>query len=295
MYSHSVRQNNPGHDPSGQNHSASPSGDGPHSTSTQAASTSSFSTKTSISQPAESSSTLASASSSSTTPGTTSLSPPSASSYADPLPTYPVAQASGTHKQKISSGAVVGIVLVIIAFLACAGIAVLWRIRRRRLQSRHQFTDDVEMRRGGRTISPFTLLVEDPRSDTSTANATGLAMDSDARSISASTIARQQLETQLRAATEKMVELEELVDTGDPNAGLGAGGGQGERQEQGRSAGGGGELEGQGQGPPSDWELQMRAAKAQIDMLLARMNAIDSAWGMGVGMGMGGEPPPQYT
>ncbi|KAJ6496385.1 hypothetical protein C8R45DRAFT_926891 [Mycena sanguinolenta] len=90
----------------------------------------------------------------------------------------------------------------------------------------------------------------------------------------------QQLETQLRAATEKMVELEELVDTGDPNAGsgAGAGGGQGARQEQGQGAGQGA---GEGQRPPPDWELQMRAAKAQIDMLLARMNAMDSAWGMG--------------
>ncbi|KAJ6496363.1 hypothetical protein C8R45DRAFT_1211951 [Mycena sanguinolenta] len=172
-------------------------------------------------------------------------------------------------RNSISSGAVAGIVVAIILLCACAAAALFWRIRRRRLRHR-QFSDDVEMRRGGRTTSPFTLLVEHPSFDTSSANAPGLATDSDARSISASSIARQQLETQLRAA---MVKLEELAE-GDPNAGGGVGG-QAEHVSAARPAG-------------SEAEL-----RAQINMLVARMNAMDAAWGMG--MGMGGEPPPEYA
>ncbi|KAJ6496401.1 hypothetical protein C8R45DRAFT_1132564 [Mycena sanguinolenta] len=236
--------------------------------------------------------------SSSTTTTSTSIasSVPTSASQSTPIPTSsaipPVATAkpgSPPDKNSISSGAVAGIVVATILLCACAAVALFWRIRRRRIR-RRPFADEVEVRRGGRTISPFTLLVEDRGFDNGTANTTGADAGSDARSMTASSIARQQLETELRAATEKMVELEELADTGDPNAGLRAGGGQvprhGERQAQGRGAEGGG-------GPPPDWEVQMRAAKAQIDMLIARINAMDSAWGMCVGMG--GEPPPQYA
>ncbi|KAJ6496371.1 hypothetical protein C8R45DRAFT_926879 [Mycena sanguinolenta] len=188
--------------------------------------------------------------------------------------------------------------MVIIAFFACTRIALLWRIRRRRIR-RRQFSGDADMRRGGRTISPFALLVEDRSFDNVTVNTTGADAGSDALrgSISASAIARQQLETQLRAATEKMVELEELAE-GDPNAVLDGSGGEGgaeerpgQEREQGEGQGQGAGGIREGQGPPPDWEVQMRAAKAQIDMLLARMNAMDSAWGMGVGS----EPPPQYA
>ncbi|KAJ6496354.1 hypothetical protein C8R45DRAFT_1094599 [Mycena sanguinolenta] len=201
--------------------------------------------------------------------------------YSTPSPpssSTPALAVAATHKHKFSPGAIAGIVLVIIAFLVCALLALLWRIRRRRLR-RHQFSDD----RRGRTISPFTLLVQDGSFDNRSGNVTGADAHSDAPrgSIGASTIARQQLETQLRAATEKMVELEELAE-GDPNAGGGGGAGAEGRAEHDTVS----------PARPTNSEAELRA---QINMLVARVNAMDSVLGMGTGMGMGGEPPPEYA
>ncbi|KAJ6496342.1 hypothetical protein C8R45DRAFT_1132480 [Mycena sanguinolenta] len=75
------------------------------------------------------------------------------------------------------------------------------------------------------------------------------------------------------AATEKTVELEEMAE-GAPNAG--GCGGAGRRAEHVSPA------------RPVDSEAELRA---QINMLVARVNAMDAGWGMG----MGGEPPPEYA
>ncbi|KAJ6496340.1 hypothetical protein C8R45DRAFT_157594, partial [Mycena sanguinolenta] len=264
------------------------------STSNSSTSSSTTTTSTSIASSASNSRT----SSSTTTTSTSTSIASSAStpvSQSTPVPTSSpmlvgTPSAPEPHKSSISSGAVAGIALVIVAFLACAILVVLWRIRRRRVRHR-QFSDDddAEGSRGGRrrTISPFTLLVEHPGfdNDTSSANANApglpLATDSDARSISTSISARQQLEMQLRAATEKMVELEELAEE-DPNAGGGGGAGAGGRAEHVTVS----------PARPADSEAELRA---QINMLVARMNAMDAAWGMRMGMGMGGEPQPEYA
>ncbi|KAF7364372.1 hypothetical protein MSAN_01097700 [Mycena sanguinolenta] len=113
-------------------------------------------------------------------------------SQTTPTPSiYPI-DIAGTadNNQSLSSGAVAGIVLAIIAFLACASIALLWRIRRRRLHSRAQIFDhDAEMNHAGRTILPFTFLVEDRGLGTGIGNAmgTGKEFDVDTRSTSTST------------------------------------------------------------------------------------------------------------
>ncbi|KAF7364376.1 hypothetical protein MSAN_01098300 [Mycena sanguinolenta] len=207
-----------------------------------------------------------------------SVSTPATQSTPIPAVTTGVAVLDDAHRHKISSGAIVGIVVAVVVLL-CAIVAIFWRIRRRRLRSHAQiFNRDAEENRAGRTISPFTLLVEDR--SISASNTTDA--DSDTRSISSSTTTRQRLETQLRAATEKRVELEELAEgstAGDPNAGRG-----GEREfvspTQASTA----------PAPNSDLVAELRAARAQINMLSARMNDVDSVLGMGMR-----EPPPQYA
>ncbi|KAJ6496304.1 hypothetical protein C8R45DRAFT_1072535 [Mycena sanguinolenta] len=180
-----------------------------------------------------------------------------------------------TSPQRISIGVVAGIVVAAITFLLCSGIALFWYIRRRRRrQLRHcveKLFDEMNGDTRTGTISPFTLA-----SSFVSGNAT--YTDSDARRISASTMTRERLEAQLRAVTEKMGELEELAEestTGDS------------------AAGGGGELISVpvvGASAPPDLEAELRAARAQINMLVARINAMNSVWEMG--MPLGDEPPP---
>ncbi|KAF7364379.1 hypothetical protein MSAN_01098600 [Mycena sanguinolenta] len=161
--------------------------------------------------------------------------------------TFSQASSSTPEHKVLSSGAIASIALAGIAFV-CASTALFRRIRRRR--RRMKFSGDVEINRGGRTISPFTLLVE--ARSFGTGDATGSKFNADAafgmRSISASTIARQRLETQLRAATERMAELEEMAEggttAGDPNTVLAGAG----RSEVASSSVGG--VPG---GPPPDW------------------------------------------
>ncbi|KAF7364367.1 hypothetical protein MSAN_01097200 [Mycena sanguinolenta] len=263
MQSHDVRQTkgNGNGGGGGQNSSNTISGnasltqsDNPSLTSPA---TSPITTPNSIGQILQSSFTPLSGPDSSTPPETSLLasSASAASAYSIPSPTFPVA--ASAHKHKLSPEAVAGTVLTIIILI---------------------FDRDAEMNREGRTISPFTLLVE-------TNDAT--ARDSDARGSKAGTIARQRLETQLRAATEKMVELEELADgstTTHPNPGS-------------RGGGEGGELVSPARASTAALpdlhalEAELRAAREQISMLVARINAMDSAWGMRIG----GEPPPEYA
>ncbi|KAJ6496269.1 hypothetical protein C8R45DRAFT_985435 [Mycena sanguinolenta] len=161
----------------------------------------------------------------------------------------------------LPSGAIAGIAVIVIVFVVCV-ITLLWLIWQRRLHHRVKLSD-AEVNGELTTIPPFMPPEE-----------------SDARSTSASTIARQSLETQLRAAAEKMAELEELTagsttTISEPDAS------------------GGNESVGSGSAasPPPDLEAELRAAREQINVLIARMNALDAAWGMGMGV----EPPPEYA
>ncbi|KAJ6496276.1 hypothetical protein C8R45DRAFT_985439 [Mycena sanguinolenta] len=185
-----------------------------------------------------------------------------------PPPKYSVAPTA--EKQQLSSGAIAGIAVIV--FLV--GITLV-HIRQRRLHRRAKLFH-AKLNGGLTIISPFMLLEE--ARNFGTARAT--RAQSDARSISASTIARQRLETELRAATEKMAELEELAQSSTTTISE-------------PDASGGNESVGSGSAasPPPDLEAELRAAREQINVLIARMNALDAAWGMG----MGGEPPPEYA
>ncbi|KAJ6496325.1 hypothetical protein C8R45DRAFT_1094569 [Mycena sanguinolenta] len=161
----------------------------------------------------------------------------------------PIAAAAGTHKHKVSSGAVAGIAAVAaVIFLVCIGVTLCWQIRRRRLRDRT-----------ATTISPFA-----PAS-------------SDARRISA--IARERLETQLRAATEKIEELTE----GSTGTSVASAPSTGE-------GGAGSELVSPASASAPHLEAELRTAREQINMLAARIDAMDSVWGIG-----GDESPPEYA
>ncbi|KAJ6496303.1 hypothetical protein C8R45DRAFT_985543 [Mycena sanguinolenta] len=173
--------------------------------------------------------------------------------------------AAGKHK--LSSGAVAGIAVVVIVFLLCTSITLLWQMRRRQLHHGVQLSDPaMNHRRRIRTISPFTLLAE---ASTGTRN-TGDA-NSDVRGIGAT-------RARVCAATDKIVELEQLVEGNTPND---------------PNAGGGRQLvsEGRASAPPPDVEAELRLSREQISILVARMNAMDAAWRMGMEV----ELPPEYV
>ncbi|KAJ7861453.1 hypothetical protein B0H14DRAFT_3863447 [Mycena olivaceomarginata] len=115
---------------------------------------------------------------------------------------------------------------------------------------------------GVATISPFTLI---PEASSSPGARTALGQDSDLRSISASTLTRHRLETQLCAATEKMVDLQAQEELAGHDPGV------------------------------SEVEAQLQAAREQIDVLVTRINALeensDSAWERVIG----DELPPEYV
>jgi hypothetical protein len=133
--------------------------------------------------------------------------------------------------------------------------------------------------RAATTISPFTLITEasTPRSRSAT-----LSEESDVRSISPSTIARQRLETQLHAATEKVADLEgrERFDGGDGSADSSM-----RRLMSARSA----------STRLPEVEAQLQAAREQIDMLVTRINALEENSDAGWGRVIGDEPPPEYV
>jgi hypothetical protein len=82
-------------------------------------------------------------------------------------------------------------------------IALILRARYRRRAAKH---DATAIERNVHTISPFTLITQTDVHDAEMAS----LRDSDRCSMNASTIARQQLETELRAVDEQMVDLPDL-------------------------------------------------------------------------------------
>ncbi|KAF7364341.1 hypothetical protein MSAN_01094400 [Mycena sanguinolenta] len=185
---------------------------------------------------------------------------------------YPVAGAADKHK--VSSGAIAGIAVAAIVFVICAILTLFWQTRRRRgrLHYRVKVSDAA---RGQRTISPFMLLAEASPATENTVDA-----DWAVHRIGTSTLARERLQTQLRAAATKIVELEKLAEGGVTN-GLDAGGTRGPVSVSVGSA----------SAPPPDLEAELRSSREQISMLVARMNAMDAAWRMGMEV----ELPPEYA
>ncbi|KAF8161895.1 hypothetical protein K438DRAFT_1859213 [Mycena galopus ATCC 62051] len=202
---------------------------------------------------------------------------PSASAF--PLQTLSTSQSVGP-KSTTHPGTLAAIAMAVTIFLLCLAATVLWQIRRRRRQKRTAKRRDMENTRAFTTISPFTLIPQATSCEPASENAT-LGEDSDVRSISASTIARHRLEMQLREATEKMGDLEAQA-RGDGTTG-GSGIREIWRRVSARSA--------DTRSSP-DVEAQLRT---EIDLLHARINAMeansDAAWGRIVG----DEPPPEYV
>ncbi|KAF8140999.1 hypothetical protein K438DRAFT_1878956 [Mycena galopus ATCC 62051] len=200
------------------------------------------------------------------------------SAHVFPLQTLSTSQSVGP-KSTIHLGTLAAIAVAVTMFLLCLAATVLWQIRHRRRQKHTAKHRDMENTRAFTTISPFTLIPQATSAEPGSENAT-LGEDSDARSISASTIPRQRLEMQLRAATEKMGDLE------DQARGDGTTGGSGIREIWRRVSGRSAETR-----SSPDVEAQLRA---EIDLLHARINAMeansDAAWGRIVG----DEPPPEY-
>ncbi|KAF8140984.1 hypothetical protein K438DRAFT_1878937 [Mycena galopus ATCC 62051] len=203
----------------------------------------------------------------------TNLSQITRSAHVFPLQTMSTSQSVGP-KITTHPGTLAAIAIAVTIFLLCLAGTVLWQIRRRRRQKRTAKRRDMENTRAFTTISPFTLISQATSPEPGSENAT-VGEDSDMHSISASTIARQRLEMQLRAATEKMGDLE-VQARGDGTTG-GSGIREIWRRVSARSA--------ETRSSP-DVEAQLRA---EIDLLHARINAMeansDSAWD---------EPPPEY-
>ncbi|KAJ7844884.1 hypothetical protein B0H14DRAFT_2775713 [Mycena olivaceomarginata] len=196
----------------------------------------------------------------------------------------PVPVAGPTHidKSRIHARGIAVIAVALSIFLFCFAAILVWHIRRRRRQRQAAKSSEMRIDRATTTISPFTLITEasTPRSRSAT-----LSEESDVRSISASTIARQRLETQLHAATEKVADLEgrERFDGGDSSGGSGMR--RMLRLMSARSA----------STRLPEVEAQLQAAREQIDMLVTRINALEENSDAGWRRVIGDEPPPEYV
>ena len=161
---------------------------------------------------------------------------------------------------RVPCGTVAAIAVAVTMAVVWAGTTLLRRIRRRA-----EKLSDTEMNPAVTTISPFTLLAE------TSSRGTGRTMGK------MRTIGRQRLETQLCVARGKMVDLEDVVEGGTSSD---------------RDAERGNQLvcaRNVSAAPPSDLEAELRAAREQINILVARMNAIE--WGVCIGH----DPPPEYA
>ncbi|KAJ6564058.1 hypothetical protein B0H19DRAFT_1067656 [Mycena capillaripes] len=170
---------------------------------------------------------------------------------------------SSSKLKRLSTGAVFGIVIAVVVVVVIS-LTFALKLRRRRLRRRANQTHRPES-----TISPFKLLTAQ-----SAVSAT-FPVEFDARGISTRTIVRQQLETELLATQEKMVDLEETE----------------------RSRITGSSMPPQNNSPRGSLDLgtQLQAAREHIDMLITRINTLeantDSAWALRIS----GEPPPEYV
>ncbi|KAJ6529774.1 hypothetical protein B0H19DRAFT_529292 [Mycena capillaripes] len=178
-----------------------------------------------------------------------------------------------SEKKRPSAGLVAGIVIMSAALLIILSLALLFqrRSKHRRAAERHA----IQIKRQTDTISPFTLI-----------NQIG---GPDSRGIDAK---KERLRTELSVMQEKMVNLEDLErrTTSGSNAPrilrlqLGRSTRAGSRQGTSRDA-----------AAVQDLEGKLQACKQHIDTLVNRINELetnaDFAWGMGVS----GEPPPDYV
>ncbi|KAJ7805380.1 hypothetical protein B0H13DRAFT_1930215 [Mycena leptocephala] len=146
------------------------------------------------------------------------------------------------------------------------------------LKSRHRAVriGAIKINQQASTISPFTLITEmgDVNNDG----------PSDTRSTGASTIARRQLQTQLHAVQEKMVNLEDIERR--TSSGSSDGSGRHRILRLMRTA--------SNRGSP-EVHAELQAAKEQINVLVERMNALEANANWAHGEGISDDPPPNYV
>ncbi|KAJ6564036.1 hypothetical protein B0H19DRAFT_1067636 [Mycena capillaripes] len=188
--------------------------------------------------------------------------------------TSPPLVGSSTASTRLPTQAIGAIVFTVMVVMFLIFSGTIFFLRRRRLRRRATERDATQTRSQTGTISPFTLITQ---IDGPSEGSTGTTADSDARSLSESTMARHQLEMELLAVQEKMVDLED--------------------EERHSTIGGAHRMS----RPPSmpatsgNVDAQLQIAREQIDMLILRINALeantDPAWGLGISR----EPPPEYV
>ncbi|KAJ7926098.1 hypothetical protein B0H13DRAFT_2654011 [Mycena leptocephala] len=163
---------------------------------------------------------------------------------------------SMTVRNHIPVRVITGISVALAIVVLCFVVSLLVRVRSGRRAAK---IGTIEINPRASTISPFTLITEagDVNNDSS----------SDTPRTRANTIARRQLEKQLRAVQEKMVDLEDIE----------------RRLRQASSRG----------SPAVHAELQ--AAKEQINRLVERINALEANANWAYSEGISEDPPPDYV
>ncbi|KAJ7862849.1 hypothetical protein B0H13DRAFT_1899842 [Mycena leptocephala] len=170
------------------------------------------------------------------------------------------------QRHRTPPGTIAGIVVGVAILLISGTIVLCWRIRR----ARH-----AALLSEKETILPFI---------TQYGGRSTLGTDSSARSVSKSSngITRQHLQTQLLTATEKMTDLEHRAVQG------GAAGGSSVYRIWRR-------MSASGKSPPNpDLEAELHTAREQINIIVARMNALEAHTDYLSGMADGREAPPGY-
>ncbi|KAJ7726030.1 hypothetical protein B0H14DRAFT_3002622 [Mycena olivaceomarginata] len=191
-----------------------------------------------------------------------------------------------TTRKGISARVVAGISVALAILFVNILILLTLRVRRRRYRRRA-----MEQRAITNTISPFTMV------NSPTNLIPNVANPLEVRSISAGSISRKQLESELLNAQETMVELERITVS---SVGVTRGSARSRilRLISKRSVSSGGgtsshSVPAGGRAPP-DLAAQLQAAREQIDMLVTRIHALEAntdPWGMG----MSDLPPPEYV
>ncbi|KAJ7924071.1 hypothetical protein B0H13DRAFT_1864368 [Mycena leptocephala] len=183
-----------------------------------------------------------------------------------------------TPRNQIPTRVIAGISISVASIVIGLAIALILRARCRRRGAKLGAS---EINRQANTISPFTLNTQiGGNVDTAAPG------DSDVRSISASTIARQRLETELLAMHEKMIDLQALerrtsavaTDSSESRRIL--------RPMW---------MRGTSTRRSPDLEAQLQAAREHIDMLMARINALEADAECPFQAGISDGPPPAYV
>jgi hypothetical protein len=159
-------------------------------------------------------------------------------------------------------------------------IALILCVKHRRRAAKHE----TAVEHDANTVSSFTPLTQMEQMDGHT-DETAPSGDSNVRRTSASTITRQDLETELRMVHEKMADLQDL-----------------ERSTTRETAGSGTRrvlrlmsIRSSSTRASPDVRAELEASREQINMLVTRMQALEANAHSAYGVGISNEPPPAYV